>query len=173
MDGTALTYRMVREKVNRLASTLRELGVEPADRIAIVLPNGPEMALVFLAAVSAGCAAPLNPKYREPEFRFYMEDLKAKILIVPEVGHPEAEAAAGESMMKMSISGAMGSLELQASADDVETVAPNQAPTMSPSYSTHRAPHRVPRLSHCVTGTSSPLLRTSPTRSPSSRRIVH
>ena len=54
---------------------------DPGDRIAIVLPNGPEMALVLLAAMSVGCAAPLNPKYREEEFRFYLDDLRAAALV--------------------------------------------------------------------------------------------
>ena len=46
-----------------------------------MLPNGPEMALVLLAAMAVGCAAPLNPKYREDEFRFYLDDLGAAALV--------------------------------------------------------------------------------------------
>jgi oxalate---CoA ligase len=69
------------QSVERLAGRLRTSGLGPGDRIAIVLPNGPEMALVLLAAMSVGCAAPLNPKYREEEFRFYLDDLRAAALV--------------------------------------------------------------------------------------------
>jgi acyl-CoA synthetase (AMP-forming)/AMP-acid ligase II len=50
--------------------------------VAIVLPNGPEMAVCFLGVASACAAAPLNPAYRAEEFEFYLSDLKAKLLIV-------------------------------------------------------------------------------------------
>ena len=105
-----MTYRALRERVDALSDKLRGMGVGPSDRIAIVLPNGPEMAIAFLAATTAGCAAPLNPKYRESEFRFYMEDLKAKVLLTGESGHPEAEAAAGVDVTKVAVEGTLGTL---------------------------------------------------------------
>ncbi len=63
-------------------------------RLAIVLPNGPEMAAAFVACASAVTAAPLNPAYREDEFHFYMDDLKAKALLVEEGSSSPAIAAA-------------------------------------------------------------------------------
>lgn len=124
VDGASLTYRELREKVKALSNQLRAIGVRPPDRIAIVLPNGPQMAIAFLAAVHAGCAAPLNPKYRESEFGFYMEDLKAKVLILPEGGHPEAEAAARIDVAKVALSGDMGMLHFEPDgSQDVDGVA--------------------------------------------------
>src|SRR6185436_2089384 len=40
-------------------------------------------------------AAPLNPAYKEEEFRFYLEDTNAKVLLLPPEGVDEARAAAG------------------------------------------------------------------------------
>ena len=60
---------------------LARLGLGRQSRLAIVLPNGPEMAAAFLACASALTAAPLNPAYREDEFHFYMEDLGATALL--------------------------------------------------------------------------------------------
>jgi acyl-CoA synthetase (AMP-forming)/AMP-acid ligase II len=54
------------------------------------------MAFVLLAAMSVGCAAPLNPKYREEEFRFYLDDLHASALLTLEGASPGAHAAAPE-----------------------------------------------------------------------------
>ena len=64
------------------------------DRVAIVLPNGPEMAAAFLATAAHATAAPLNPAYRVDEFAFYLEDLRARALIL-EAGaeSPAIEAA--------------------------------------------------------------------------------
>ena len=61
---------------------MRELGIGPADRVAIVLPNGPEMATAFVAVATSACAAPLNPGYQAAEFRFFLDDLRASTLIV-------------------------------------------------------------------------------------------
>ena len=55
-------------------------GIGRGDRVAIVLPNGPEMATAFVASPRAPTTAPLNPAYREDEFDFYLSDLGAKAL---------------------------------------------------------------------------------------------
>jgi len=52
------------------------------DRVAIVLPGGPELAVAFLAVASVATGAPLNPAYRADEFDFYLSDLNAKALLV-------------------------------------------------------------------------------------------
>ncbi|NIM51454.1 MAG: AMP-binding protein [Gemmatimonadales bacterium] len=50
--GTSLTLAGLHAAIDRLAGQLRSLGMGRGDRVAIVLPNGQEMALVFLAASS-------------------------------------------------------------------------------------------------------------------------
>jgi acyl-CoA synthetase (AMP-forming)/AMP-acid ligase II len=50
--------------------------------VAIVLPNGPEMAAAFVTIAQVATTAPLNPAYREEEYDFYLSDLKAKALVV-------------------------------------------------------------------------------------------
>ena len=64
------------------ALALNGFGVGRGDRVAIVLPNGPEMAVAFIATAAAATAAPLNPAYRAEEFEFYLSDIGAKALIV-------------------------------------------------------------------------------------------
>ena len=77
-----LTYGGLREQVARTGDALAQAGIGPGDRVAIVLPNGPEMAAAFLATAAHATAAPLNPAYRVDEFAFYLEDLRAKALIL-------------------------------------------------------------------------------------------
>ncbi len=90
-----LSYRGLREQTSATAEALRSVGLTPRDRVAIVLPNGPEMAVAFIAVASAVVSAPLNPGYRAEEFEFYLTDLQAKALIV-EAGStsPAIEVAA-------------------------------------------------------------------------------
>lgn len=79
---SALSYAGLRALIERTTHSIRALGIGPGDRVAIVLPNGPEMASAFLAVGSIATAAPLNPGYRLGEFDFYLSDLNAKGLLI-------------------------------------------------------------------------------------------
>ena len=89
-----LGYGLFASLCEETLAALRALGLQRNDRLAMVLPNGPDMAAGFVAAASAVTAAPLNPAYREEEFHFYMEDLKARALLVEEASTSPAIAAA-------------------------------------------------------------------------------
>ena len=77
-----LSHAELRALVDRTLSTLNGMGIGRNDRLAIVLPNGPEMAACFVAAACSVATAPLNPAYRAEEFEFYLADLKARALVV-------------------------------------------------------------------------------------------
>ena len=90
-----LSFAGLRALIERTAAALDGFGIGRGDPVAIVLPNGPEMAAAFLAAASTAAAAPLNPGYRLDEFDFYLSDLSAAALIVQRgVESPAREAAA-------------------------------------------------------------------------------
>src|SRR5215213_7160862 len=80
--GKPLTYGALRAQAARTIDALNAQGVGRNDRVAIVLDNGPEMAVAFLSMAAGATAAPLNPAYRAEEFEFYLSDLNAKILVV-------------------------------------------------------------------------------------------
>jgi acyl-CoA synthetase (AMP-forming)/AMP-acid ligase II len=89
-----LDYAGLAAQIDRTAAQIAGLGLEPGDAVAIVLPNGPEMATAFLGVATAAVAAPLNPSYKEDEFAFYMQDLAAKALVVLAGAETPARAAA-------------------------------------------------------------------------------
>ena len=89
-----LTFAGLREQIERTTAALNSFGLGRGDPIAIVLPNGPEMAAAFLAVASAATAAPLNPGYRADEFSFYLSDLEARAVIVQQGDDTPARAAA-------------------------------------------------------------------------------
>ena len=78
----SLTFQELRDHIKSTIAVLSSLGIKRNDRVAIVLPNGPEMASTFLAVGACATTAPLNPAYRADEFDFYLSDLGAKALIV-------------------------------------------------------------------------------------------
>ena len=56
-----LSYDGLRDLSAEVVTTLLGLGVGRGDRVAIVLPNGPEMATAFLTVAQVATTAPLNP----------------------------------------------------------------------------------------------------------------
>jgi amino acid adenylation domain-containing protein len=77
-----LTYALLLQRVEHLAHLLHEMGIGRNDRVAIVLPNGSEMAMAFLGVAACATSAPLNPAFRDAEFDFLFSDLRPKALIV-------------------------------------------------------------------------------------------
>lgn len=98
-DKPTLSYGQLRQHLVELAEQLNRLGIGRGERIAIAMPNGPEMVLTYLAAAICGTAAPLNPKYKQEEFAFYYEDTKAIALIMLGEGIAAARAAVNPEMM--------------------------------------------------------------------------
>jgi len=96
-ETNAFTYAELSRLVDILAQALRDFGLREGDRIGIALPNGLEVISAFLAASTVGTAAPLNPAYTVDEFKFYLEDTRARALIVPTGGAKEARTAAQET----------------------------------------------------------------------------
>lgn len=79
-----LSFGALRSLIAETIARLNAFGIGRNDRVAIVLPNGPEMATCFMACASGVTSAPLNPAYRADEFEFYLSDLHARALIVEE-----------------------------------------------------------------------------------------
>src|SRR5438093_890531 len=125
-DGPRLTYADLREQVDRAADALAQLGLGRGDRIALVLPNSAETIVLFLAAARVGTAAPLNPAYKEDEFRFYLDDIQAKALVVPPGGAEAARKAmpAGAALAEARVDqGGKVTVESDARRDATRTAA--------------------------------------------------
>src|SRR6266404_6157154 len=93
-DGTELGYGSLSDQVDRLATRLRQSGLDPGQVVAIALPNGIEYLVAFLATTRARLvAAPMNPAYKAAEFRFFLEDSEARIVITTSGADPVREGA--------------------------------------------------------------------------------
>ncbi len=77
-----LTRRQVFDNVEALAAGLQALGVRPGDRVATLLPAGPEAVYaLFLPWVLGNWEAPLNPLLREHELRHVLADCGARAML--------------------------------------------------------------------------------------------
>jgi acyl-CoA synthetase (AMP-forming)/AMP-acid ligase II len=65
------TYKDLLHQIDKTACWLTLSGVKRADRVVVVMPNGAEMASLFLGVSSVSACAPLNPAYKASEFEFF------------------------------------------------------------------------------------------------------
>ena len=95
-SGPRAGYGDLKDEVERVAELLAGAGVERGRAVSVVLANGLDFLTTFLAVTRAGAiAAPLNSAYTADEFRFYMEDAEAQLVILPLGDHPGRDAAQG------------------------------------------------------------------------------
>lgn len=92
--ATPMSHGALRDLQAETVERLNQIGIGRGDRVATVLPNGPEMAAAFLALAAGATTAPLNPAYREDEFDFYLSDLGVRALVVPDDMDTPARAVA-------------------------------------------------------------------------------
>jgi long-chain acyl-CoA synthetase len=77
-----LTYAQLDEASARLASLLRERGVEPGDRVGVMLPNVPQFPVAYYGILRAGATVvPMNVLLKRREIAFYLEDSGAELLL--------------------------------------------------------------------------------------------
>ena len=80
--GTRITYRELKDQVDRFATALAGLGVKRGDRVAIVLPNCPQNVIAFFAALRLGAiVVQHNPLYTEAEMAHQLADCGAEVVI--------------------------------------------------------------------------------------------
>jgi len=93
-EKEVLTYRELSHHLYVTALRLSRLGFQPRDRLALVMPNGPEMATAFLAISSTCACAPLNPSNTVEDFKFSLADMHIKALVTtPGNDQPARKAA--------------------------------------------------------------------------------
>jgi acyl-CoA synthetase (AMP-forming)/AMP-acid ligase II len=80
-DRTPLTYGGLYQHVDKMGRMLRMMGIGRHDRIAVVLPNGPELAVAIVTVAASATCAPLNPAYGTEELGGYFADLQPRALM--------------------------------------------------------------------------------------------
>ena len=81
LDATEVSYRTLDDAASSVARLLRDLGVQPGDRIGLMLPNVPYFAMAYYGILRAGgVVVPMNVLLKERETEYYLADSGAKVL---------------------------------------------------------------------------------------------
>jgi acyl-CoA synthetase (AMP-forming)/AMP-acid ligase II/acyl carrier protein len=99
LDRAPLNYHDLYQQVLTTHEQLRSFGIGRNDCVAIILPNGPQMAGSFLAISASATTAPLNPSYRHAELEFYLRDLQACAVVLEK----DRDSAAKEVALSLNI----------------------------------------------------------------------
>ena len=93
-NGPTINYLKLHSEIERVAEILAGAGIKKGRAVSIVLGNNLEFMILFLAVTRAGAiAAPLNPAYTIDEFKFYMEDTDAQLVLISNQSDFAIEAA--------------------------------------------------------------------------------
>jgi crotonobetaine/carnitine-CoA ligase len=92
-EGRNLSFAQVESQTNQLANVLCALGIQKTSKVAVMLPNGFEYPLIWLAIAKLGAIMiPINIQYRAPELKFVLNNAEANLAIA---GRQQIEAVKG------------------------------------------------------------------------------
>src|SRR5690349_11256801 len=81
MDDLFLTYGQLHEAAAKVTSLLASAGIQPGDRVGLMLPNVPAFPIAFFGALGAGAVVvPMNPLLKSREVGYYLGDSGAKLI---------------------------------------------------------------------------------------------
>jgi long-chain acyl-CoA synthetase len=104
VDQSQLSYAELDRAAARVAGLLGAKGVQPGDRVGVMLPNVAQFALCYYGALRVGAAVvPMNPLLKEREVAFYLGDSGARVILAwhqfADAAHAGAEQAAAECVL--------------------------------------------------------------------------
>ena len=99
--GRRLTYAQLDEHANRFAAGLQSLGVQPGDRVAVILPNCPQFLIALYGALKAGAVAiPANPQYVSRELRQIFNDGDVRTVVALNLLLPRLQEIVPETSLQ-------------------------------------------------------------------------
>ena len=148
-----LTYGRLYQHVDHMGRMLRALGIGRRDRVAVVLPNGPEMAVAVLTVVAVAACVPMNPAYTTEEVGKYFADLQPRALITQSGVDSAARHVAlsrGIRVIELSaqVDGEAGLFtfnEDERLAPSQQSISPNDVAVLLPTSGTTSRPKIVPQ----------------------------
>src|SRR3984893_5297602 len=148
-----LSYRRLYQHIDTMGRTLRTMGIGRHDRIAVVLPNGPELAVAILTVASCAACAPLNPAFGIEELERYFADLQLLAVITQAgIDSPARRVALSRSVLVIELSTSFhaeaGLFTLtgeRGSAPSDEPVSASDTALLLPTSGTTSRPKIVPQ----------------------------
>jgi long-chain acyl-CoA synthetase len=92
--GRKISYRDIRDHVDRFATAMQDLGVKKGDRVALLLLNSPQFIIAYFGALKAGAVlTAISPVYVSPEIKHQIEDSGARIIVCQDILYDNVERA--------------------------------------------------------------------------------
>lgn len=86
VESRRFTFGEIHNAVNQVGNALLGLDVKRGDRVLLVLHDGPEFVATFFGAIKIGAVpVPVNTLMRSADYRFFLDDSGAKVLVVSEL----------------------------------------------------------------------------------------
>ena len=124
VDNAAMTYRALDEASARVAGLLHERGIEPGDRVGIMMPNVAEVPVVYYGVLRAGgVVVPMNPLLKAREVAFYLGDSGAGLIFAWHAFSGQARGGAEQAGAELIVVDGASFPDLLASADPDNQVA--------------------------------------------------
>lgn len=80
--GTETSYAELERDANKLANALVDQGVEPGDRVGILIPNEPAFPVAYFGIIKTGAiATPLNLRMGPETLKYVIEDAGADVIV--------------------------------------------------------------------------------------------
>ena len=93
-----ITYQQLYELANRAGNALAGLGVEPEQRVILLLPDGPEFVATFLGAMKIGAVpVPINVLATSSDLAYFLNDSRSKVVVTGQEFLPKVEAVKAQS----------------------------------------------------------------------------
>jgi acyl-CoA synthetase (AMP-forming)/AMP-acid ligase II/acyl carrier protein len=100
-SGESISFQQLQEHITNTRQALLARGVQPQERVAVILPQGMEILLSFLSISSFAVFVPLNPDYTESEFSYFLKTTGVKSILIKDDAPPAIEQAALQSGIKV------------------------------------------------------------------------
>jgi len=98
LDDLVLTYVQLHQAAGRMSALLAKHGVQPGDRVGIMLPNVPAFPIAFYGALAAGAiVVPMNPLLKSREVAYYLGDSGARVVLAWQAAAGEAAKGAADA----------------------------------------------------------------------------
>jgi len=90
--GNKISYKELKELINRFATALADLGVVKGQTVALYLLNCPQYVIAYFAALKVGAkVTPISPVYTSKEVKHQLEDSEAGTIICQDILYDNVE----------------------------------------------------------------------------------
>jgi long-chain acyl-CoA synthetase len=90
--GRKMSFKELRDQVDRFAAALHDLGIKKGDKVALLLLNSPQFVIAYMGALKAGATlTAISPVYVSSEIKYQLEDSGARMIVCLDILYDNVE----------------------------------------------------------------------------------